>query len=140
MAIEQEVTTGMKTELFETKRDQAIRRVMQSLPGIVATGALISDKHDAPRLVMLPDDTVGYLSEALARVGGTANVVIAFPEKILLMTVTPGVLDDNHVDANAHADMQMLVDWIGAVPDSTASFSVNAKTAHPLPVQQLTYA
>lgn len=140
MALDQEVTKHMTTKLFETKRDQAIKRVMRSLPGIAASGALVSEKDDAPLLVMLPDDTVGYLTNALSRVGGTANVVIAFPETILLMTVTPGVLDDNHVAASEHADVKMLVDWIGAIPDNTALFSVTVDASHEVPVRQLTYA
>lgn len=130
----------MKTELFETKRDQAIRRVMRSLPGIAASGVLVTENSDAPLLVMLPDDTVAFLSDALARVGGTANVMIAFPERILLLTITPGVLEENHVEANASAELQMLVDWIGAVPENTASFSVHTASAHPVPVRQLSYA
>lgn len=130
----------MKAELFETKRDQAIRRVMRSLPGIAASGVLVTENSDAPLLVMLPDDTVAYLSDALARVGGTANVMIAFPERILLLTITPSVLEENHVEANASAELQMLVDWIGAVPENTASFSVQTASAHPVPVRQLSYA
>ena len=124
----------MAAELFETKRDQAIRRVMRALPGIAASGALVPDESDSPLLVVLPDDTVAHLSDELARVGGTANVMIAFPEKILLLRVTPGVLEENHVEADSAADLQMLVDWIGAVPENTASFSVQSARAHAVPV------
>lgn len=130
----------MTAELFETRRDQAIRRVMRSLPGIAASGALLAERTDAPLLVMLPEDTVAYLSHSLSRVGGMANVAIALPDTILLLTVTPGTLEENHVEANASADLQMLVDWIGAVPENTASFSVQTASAHSLPVRQLSYA
>jgi hypothetical protein len=140
VAREQEVTSDMKNELFETKRDQATRRVMRSLPSIAASGGLVPGNDDVPLLIMLPDDTVAHLTESLARVGGTANVVIAFPDRILLMSVVPGILDENHVDTSEHADVHMLTDWIGSVPDNTASFSVKTSAVHAVPVRQLSYA
>ena len=124
----------------ETPREQAIRRVMRSISRrVVHYGPLPVQAADGtyPIVVALPEDTVADTEDRRNRVGRNANVVVAYPERMVLIAMRDGVNDD---PAEVHPDssMDMLVLFLKNNPEDIPAIRVGSRTAPR--IEELAYA
>lgn len=124
----------------ETPRDQAIRRVMRSISRrVVAAGPLPVQAEDGsyPIVVALPEDSVGDMEERRQRVSRDVNVVVAYPDRMVLIAMRDGVRED---PAEIHPDstMDMLVFYLKRSTDPVPAIRVGSRTAPK--IEELAYA
>lgn len=124
----------------ETPRDQAIRRVMRSISRrVIAAGPLPVQAKDGsyPIVVALPEDTVGDMEERRNRVSRDVNVVVAYPDRMVLIAMRDGVRED---PAEIHPDstMDMLVLYLKSSTESVPAIRVGSRTAPK--IEELAYA
>lgn len=124
----------------ETVRDRVIRRVMRNISRrVVNSGPLPVQAADGsyPIIVTLPDDTVADMEASRERISRDANVVVAYPERMVLIAMRDGVHED---PAEIHPDstMGMLVYYLKNSGEQVPAIRVGAKTA-PL-LEELAYA
>jgi hypothetical protein len=126
--------------MSETPREQAVRRVMRSISRrVVNFGPLPVKAKDGtyPVIVTLPDDTVSDMEDQRNRVSRDANIVVAYPERMVLIAMRDAVRDD---PAEIHPDstMDMLVVYIKSHTDDVPAIRVGSKTAPR--IEELAYA
>lgn len=124
----------------DTPRDATIRRVMRNLARrAINLGPLPvqTDDGEYPVIVMLPDDSVGDMEQRRNRVSRDANIVVAYPERMVLIAMRDAVRED---PAEVHPDstMDMLVEYLRTHPDAAPAIRVGTLSA-PL-VEDLEYA
>lgn len=125
---------------IESARDRTIRRVMRSIARrVVSFGPLPVQAADGtyPLVVALPDDTVADMEERRNRISRDVNVVVAYPERMVLIAMRDAVRDD---PAEIHPDstMDMLVYYLKNSGEKTPAIKVGSKTAPRL--EELAYA
>jgi hypothetical protein len=124
----------------ESTRDQAIRRVMRSISRrVVNAGPLPVQAKDGsyPVVVALPDDTVADMEERRNRIGRDVNIVVAYPERMVLIAMRDAVRED---PAEIHPDstMDMLVFYVRNHSEDSPAIRVGSKTAPR--IEELAYA
>jgi hypothetical protein len=127
---------------FETEYDQATRRVMQAVARRVAHNPLPIRLEDgtSPIVVALPTDTVEAIDARLARAGGSANIMVAFPDKIMLITALTAEYDNDIADVAPNSTVEMLIEWLQSTTTGTGSIRLR-EPRHSLPrVEELEYA
>lgn len=90
-----------------------------------------------PVVVMLPEDTVGDMEERRGRVGRDVNVVVAYPERMVLIAMRDAIREDA---AEVHPDsaMDMLVLFLREHHGETPAIRIGTVDA-PL-IEDLAYA
>ncbi len=81
----------------ESGRDRVIRRVMRSISRrVVNSGPLPVQGSDGsyPIVVALPEDTVADMEARRDRISRDANVVVAFPERMVLIAMRDAARED----------------------------------------------
>lgn len=124
----------------ESPRDQAIRRVMRSISRrVVNSGPLPVQATDGsyPIVVTLPDDTVADMEDRRNRMSRDANVVVAFPERMVLIAMRD-VARDNPAEIHPDSTMEMLVYYLQHSSEEVPAIRIGAKTAPR--VEELAYA
>lgn len=123
------------------ERGEAIRRIMKAVARIAARGSLPVklENGQSPVVVALPQDSVEHLSEQLVQAGGSANVLVAYPDHFYLvaMAETPSSSDLEEVAEVHHlSDVDMLLQWMKTLPEAGGTFKVNGSPAreHVSPV------
>lgn len=124
----------------ESPREQAMRRVMRSLPRRMASvGPLpvvgVDGSH--PVVVLLPDDTVEEMETRRLRFGGEVNVVVAYPNNMVMFPMRQNDRDDS-MEIHPDASMDMLVVYLRQTGESTSSIRIGARAS--LPLEELAYA
>lgn len=104
----------MADKVTETERDRATTRVMRAVARrSIVLGPLPVRASDGtyPVIVTLPDDTLDYMETRRDSIGRDSNVVVAFPERMVLIAMRDGQSDDA---APIHRDqmMAMFVYWL----------------------------
>lgn len=127
-------------QVIESARDRAIRRVMRSIARrVVNSGPLPVQAADGtyPLVVALPEDTVADMEERRNRISRDVNVVVAYPERMVLIAMRDAVRDD---PAEIHPDstMDMLVYYLKNSGEQMPAIKVGSKTAPRL--EELAYA
>jgi hypothetical protein len=126
--------------LTESPREQAIRRVMRSISRrVVNAGPLPVQAEDGsyPIVVTLPDDTVADMEERRNRISRDVNVVVAYPERMVLIAMRDAVRD-NPAEIHPDSTMDMLVLFLKTTSDEKPAIRVGSKTAPRL--EELAYA
>jgi len=90
-----------------------------------------------PVIVMLPNDTVGDMEARRDRISRDVNVVVAYPDRMVLIAMRDAVRDDA-AEVSPDSDMEMLVLFLRQHPDSTPAIRVGTVEA-PL-IEDLAYA
>lgn len=124
----------------EAPRDVVVRRVMRNLARrTVNHGPLPVQAADGtyPIVVVLPDDSVGDMEARRSRVGRDANVIVAYPDRMVLIAMRDAVREDA---AEIHPDspMDMLVIFLRAHPDETPAIRVGTEASRR--IEDLAYA
>lgn len=124
----------------ETSREQATRRVMRSISRrVVNSGPLPVQAADGtyPIVVALPDELVTDMEERRSRISREVNVVVAYPDRMVLIAMRDGDSDD---PAEIHPDstMDMLVYYLRNTSVATPSIRIGNASA-PL-LEDLAYA
>lgn len=90
-----------------------------------------------PVVVALPDDTVADMEERRNRISRDANVVVAYPERMVLIAMRDAVRDD---PAEIHPDstMDMLVNYIKYNSETIPAIRIGSVTAPR--IEELAYA
>ncbi len=129
----------MSQEL-ESPREKATRRAMRSISRrVVNSGPLPVRAADGnyPVVVVLSDDTVGEMEERRNRIGRDANVVVVYPERMVLIAMRDAQRD-NPAEINPDSSMDMLVLYLKQSGEDVPAIRVGAKTAPR--VEELAYA
>lgn len=124
----------------ETPREKAIRRVMRSISRrVVNSGPLPVRASDGtyPIVVALPDDTVAEMEERRNRISRDVNVVVAYPERMVLIAMRDAVRDD---PAEIHPDstVDMLVLYLRSAGEQVPAIKIGSRTAPK--IEELAYA
>jgi hypothetical protein len=90
-----------------------------------------------PVIVALPDDTVSDVEDQRDRISRDANIVVAYPERMVLIAMREAVRDD---PAEIHPDstIDMLVLYIKSHSEEVPAIRVGSKTAPR--IEELAYA
>ena len=126
---------------LESPREKAIRRVMRSISRrVVSFGPLPVRAEDGtyPIVVALPNETVAEMEERRNRLSRDVNVVVAYPERMVLIAMRDAVRDD---PAEIHPDstMDMLVHYLrNSGSNDVPSIRIGSTTAPRL--EDLAYA
>jgi hypothetical protein len=106
---------------------------------VVNAGPLPVQAEDGsyPVIVALPNDTVADIDDRRSRMSRDANVVVAYPERMVLIAMRDGVRDD---PAEIHPDstMDMLVYYLKNNPEDVPAIRVGSRTAPR--IEELAYA
>lgn len=126
--------------VHESARDQVIRRVMRNISRrVVNSGPLPVQASDGsyPIVVAMPDDSVADMEERRNRISRDINVVVAYPERMVLIAMRDAIRDD---PAEIHPDstMDMLVFYLKNAPQEVPAIRVGSKTAPR--IEELAYA
>lgn len=127
---------------FETDYDKATRRVMQTVARVLAKRPLPVRLEDgtSPIVVALPSDSVATLDARLARAGGSANIFVAYPEKLMLVAARDEHLDDDVADIHPDSTVDMMILWLKSTPKGTGSIRVGEVVADAPRVEEMEYA
>lgn len=124
----------------ESSRDIVVRRVMRNLARrAINHGPLPVQAEDGtyPVVVVLPEDTVGDMEERRSRVGRDANVVVAYPDRMVLIAMRDAVRE-NAAEVHPDSPMDMLVIFLREHPDENPAIRVGARMAPR--IEDLAYA
>lgn len=123
-------------------REIAIRRVMKSLSRLRASGLefpIMNERGAAPLHIALPTDAVGKVEERVTAMGGAANVIIAFPERFVLIAWDGEEIDGGEaVDIHEHSSIEMLSMWLERCVGPANVKMIRAASAKPR-VKELEY-
>lgn len=131
------------------KREQATSRVMKALARILARNSLPVklENETSPVIVVLEDDPITEITKRLSRVGGRANLIVAYPQYFKLaaiQAIESGHIVDQTVDVHHLANAGMLIDWLKNSPLQSATFKLlatveNSTDAQPSQVLEYDY-
>lgn len=106
---------------------------------VVNSGPLPVQAHDGsyPIVVMLPEETVADMEDRRNRLSRDSNVVVAFPDRMVVIAMRDGIRDDP-AEVHPESTMEMLVYYLKSNPETTPAIRVG-KTTAPL-IEELAYA
>lgn len=99
---------------LESPREKATRRVMRSISRrVVNFGPLPVRAEDGtyPIVVVLPEETVADMEDRRNRISRDVNVVVAYPERMVLIAMRDAVHDDP-AEIHPGSTMDMLVFYL----------------------------
>lgn len=126
----------------ETERERATRRVMRTLTHWSATNRLPVRLEDgtSPVVIALPDDPMEEIEARRLRMGGYVNLVVAYPEYMLLLRARDEAETDETAEIAPFSSVAMLVAWLQSTEKKSGSFRIRP-ARHVMPtVEQLEYA
>lgn len=93
-----------------------------------------------PVVVALPSDRVGDVEARRERMGGHVNVFVAYPDRLLQLSMREMPDDDDTADVSPSSSMDMLVTWLTSTTTGTGSIRLT-QPRHAAPiVEELQYA
>ncbi len=104
----------MVDNLNASDRDRATTRVMRAVARrsiVLGPLPVRADDGTYPVVVTLPDDTLEYMESRRNNIGRNANVMVAFPERMVLIAMRDGDSDDA-APVDADLTMGMFVYWL----------------------------
>lgn len=133
----------MADNVTQSKRDRATTRVMRAVARrSVVLGPLPVQADDGsyPVIVTLPDDTLGYMENRRKNIGRDANVVVAYPDRMVLIAMRDGQREDA-APVDADASMALFVSWLQSTDMDRPAIRVTARAdSRPRPsVEELAY-
>lgn len=116
---------------MKNDRTIATRRVMKTLARYVSMRSLPIRLADgtSPVVVALPGDSVESLVEQIRTAGGQANVLVAFPEHIMLVGLGDAASTQpiqDYAEVHRLSDVGMLLEWMKTLPESGGAFNVHS--------------
>ena len=131
-------------ELTETPRDRVIRRVMRNISRrVVNSGPLPVQATDGsyPIVVTLPEDTVADMEERRNRINRDANVVVAYPDRMVLIAMRDGVREDPQ-EIPPTTTMAMLVLFLQNAGEDVPAIRVGVASERldEMDLEELAYA
>ena len=131
--------TGVIVKTTETLRETAIRRVMRTVARHGNTAPLVRDPEGrAPIVVALPDDAVADVEAQRERLGGVANLFVAYPDKLILLNMVPTIEVYDVADVHPNSTIDMVLGWLRARPEETGTIRVGITVSQD--VRELEYA
>ena len=133
----------MADKITQTERDRATTRVMRAVARrSVVLGPLPVRAEDGsyPVIVTLPDDTLGYMESRRNHIGRSANVIVAYPERMVLIAMRDGQSDDA-APVDSDASMALFVSWLQNTDMQRPAIRVTkrAETAARPRVEEIAY-
>lgn len=99
-----------------SERDETYIRVIKSLSRLRADGLALPVRREngaAPVVLALPSDPVGEVEERVAAAGGSANVVLALVDRLVVWAWTESTSENVEViEVHEASEMDMLQLWI----------------------------
>jgi len=129
---------------MDVDREKVIRRVMRTVAREQARSPLPVRLEDgsSPLVVALPGDSVADVFERVGGFGGSANLIVAYAERLKLLSIELNASSETREPADVHpvASIGMLCDWLDCTPDGSAQIRINDAFAAPPVVRELAYA
>lgn len=122
----------MKTT--ETIRETAVRRVMRTVARRRRSDDMVKDQDGRfPIIVALPDDTVEHVESQRLRLGGVANLFVAYPDKLVMLEITDDDGGDaDPADVHPGATIEMVLAWIRQKPTQSGTIHIGIAVAQDM--------
>lgn len=113
-----------------SERDETFMRVIKSLSRLRADGLVLPVRREngaAPVVLALPSDPIGEIEERISAAGGSANLVLALVDRLVVWAWTESTPENvEAIEVHEDASLDMLQLWIAHCEGSASINLVRA--------------